>query len=1302
MSGASAAACRPARRWDRTTTATCPAGHTLACVSGARLGWGAFDCDAGCGSIMSADVERWACSICNHDICDACEPAAAAAADASAIGQKEAACKRLSAAVTAAAVNAVVAAARAAEQEQWVSVLVRMAPQRSLRASRGWGGSTLLLETKPPETGYMDMYLDERKRRLDAQACATAAEQRAAEEATKAKAEQRARVKAEAISAALGLDVDLGATSNESAGCGACQANKRRRTYAEARAAIATQDAEEATSTAAAAKAEAAASKLEVQAAEVWAKEAIKAAQAEASTREQEKLVKVRAELKEAKNAFRAVSKDRHQAEQAAAKAAAALTAKTVAEEAAQEVAQEAVAAQEAAEARAQRAEQLLKDLKGELGIEGGRWMPCASDRKRGLPMLKSALDGRSAADIATALKGAGGAVLLSDLTACQEFQPLVASIIQTAVDKIQTRWSKRLSVLLMSDLQLSREQYEALRHYLSDQYDADDDSYTQLRVFESPFNNRLYVLFPKLVARTQWEPERDALFGLCGVESSADGMVSYVKDHRTAMAQMVADHWDGISSTVKEGRRKMLIAGFGDATGGWRGSSITHFELGICSWEDEDIKQCSKSNLLPAALGEGDDGAENLRTRFQPVADGFDALASGSPLDVPLPSGRREVPVDFTFCGDFQIHKAILGMSKYTSAIWCECDHDTTGMFNLRPMPATTWAEVKAWYAEIGCTVKTLEKVCELNHYSFEHLQGRAFKRFKCSQPGCGYEAKTFIQWRQDMNAHEDLGKAERKQADLEHGRGHKRHRKFMRPMLKNTPPLRMSVDILHILFINLFVTYVEATILVYVVEFDAIGRQPVEAYLASKKIPMKIVKAKDVGEMKESLIGRDAKVFMESAHEIIPELLCFVRKPKAEVQQAAAEAAAEVAADVDTDDFTWDGGEGEGEDGEQPLTLEDKVAAKLAGASVRRVAADEDKGALLDKCFALAKKNMTGFSSAEELRAKRGEIAAANVTAIVEGSQLLAFAAYLIHEREGEHVVTYLLELHRDLSTQRSKGLGSDLEADVEEKAIAADESMMLTVDAANSARGFYAKRGYWIDASSPQNHATASTRPRPVGYLIMRKYPTEGESVHERDARFWDAFYAVTRSFRVFESDTDSYREQRAVEVFNAATQLSRDVKVLRPTLKSACPHILTDIVPLQIVEMGDPLARGCDQSEAIGANMKSTIHRRVARNTITGKATKHTRRDASGAIVKQWTQKALKTSRVMQAFRAEAVRQRILRDPASAPFLQRKHFKLLKRGRASKAAAKGERPDERNIAGAYVKRLRELREEGGEPA
>ena len=111
-------------------------------------------------------------------------------------------------------------------------------------------------------------------------------------------------------------------------------------------------------------------------------------------------------------------------------------------------------------------------------------------------------------------------------------------------------------------------------------------------------------------------------------------------------------------------------------------------------------------------------------------------------------------------------------------------------------------------------------------------------------------------------------------------------------------------------------------------------------------------------------------------------------------------------------------------------------------------------------------------------------------------------------------------------------------------------------------------------------------------------------------------------------------------------------------------------------------------------------KSTIHRRVLRRKATTKATTHTRRSANGDIVKRWTQQALKCSRVIQAFRAECVTERILRDPGSAHLLQRKHHRLLKHGRASKAPVKEGRENTGSISDAYKRRVRELREEGGE--
>ena len=49
-----------------------------------------------------------------------------------------------------------------------------------------------------------------------------------------------------------------------------------------------------------------------------------------------------------------------------------------------------------------------------------------------------------------------------------------------------------------------------------------------------------------------------------------------------------------------------------------------------------------------------------------------------------------------------------------------------------------------------------------------------------------------------------------------------------------------------------------------------------------------------------------------------------------------------------------------------------------------------------------------------------------------------------------------------------------------------------------------------------------------------------------------------------------------------------------------------------------------------------------------------------------------------------------------------YLQRRHHRLLARGRVSKAPVKPEMPEERAISDAYKQRVRTVREEGGEPA
>ena len=46
------------------------------------------------------------------------------------------------------------------------------------------------------------------------------------------------------------------------------------------------------------------------------------------------------------------------------------------------------------------------------------------------------------------------------------------------------------------------------------------------------------------------------------------------------------------------------------------------------------------------------------------------------------------------------------------------------------------------AFYEEIGCEMKTLAKVCELAHWSYEELMGLLWKKMHCTADGGGYKA--------------------------------------------------------------------------------------------------------------------------------------------------------------------------------------------------------------------------------------------------------------------------------------------------------------------------------------------------------------------------------------------------------------------------------------------------------------------------------------------------------------------------------------------------------------------------------
>ena len=106
---------------------------------------------------------------------------------------------------------------------------------------------------------------------------------------------------------------------------------------------------------------------------------------------------------------------------------------------------------------------------------------------------------------------------------------------------------------------------------------------------------------------------------------------------------------------------------------------------------------------------------------------------------------------------------------------------------------------------------------------------------------------------------------------------------------------------------------------------------------------------------------------------------------------------------------------------------------------------------------------------------------------------------------------------------------------------------------------------------------------------------------------------------------------------------------------------------------MMQHGDPMRRSADHGEAYGASIKDGIHRRTLRRKKAERATVHRRRGADGAVIKEWTQRALGVSRVMQVWRDMVVRDRLLTDAASTPFLQRHHYETKETGFAQAAAA-----------------------------
>ena len=144
--------------------------------------------------------------------------------------------------------------------------------------------------------------------------------------------------------------------------------------------------------------------------------------------------------------------------------------------------------------------------------------------RQRTINHLVGCLSGRGEGDaiehVFTALKRVG---LLEKLVDYKGFAEVVvkARFVQEAISKWQLHWSTRHSLHIWDKLDLSRSQFENLRHLLSFVYDPATDRYEPIAVCGDPNDPKTCVLACKLAPRVK----REALYN--ELAEAADGVAS-------------------------------------------------------------------------------------------------------------------------------------------------------------------------------------------------------------------------------------------------------------------------------------------------------------------------------------------------------------------------------------------------------------------------------------------------------------------------------------------------------------------------------------------------------------------------------------------------------------------------------------------------------------------------------------------------------------------------------------------------------------------------------------------------------
>ena len=273
--------------------------------------------------------------------------------------------------------------------------------------------------------------------------------------------------------------------------------------------------------------------------------------------------------------------------------------------------------------------ESLFERLRQEVGLTDTLTLP---PRKftgdRSAPTAYANWRTRTTRHLAAVMKDRELQCVIDALKTCGHYDKIVALpevrrvLAQEAVKNIHAHWGARLAVHLWDRLDLSRSEYDTLRHLLSYVYDPKANSYNKIVVWQNPEDPSDFVAMAALAGRNLREAEYQRIVDGADIVVSQKGSCS--RSASKAASELYSNYELALRKcyTVKRPAMPVLVV---DGTGQSLNKALTHCELGSADFTG-DCKQ-SRKTLQPLAAYADNDHTMPLREHLAMVARTYNEL---------------------------------------------------------------------------------------------------------------------------------------------------------------------------------------------------------------------------------------------------------------------------------------------------------------------------------------------------------------------------------------------------------------------------------------------------------------------------------------------------------------------------------------------------------------------------------------------------------------------------------------------------------------------------------------------------